>query len=102
MTFTTPICSAASAAAARLRPSERGVASDEAESNTVLSAASRFRWKLRYNGPDQMRTREEEVNLSGRAAAVARAMRRSESAPALTRRYGALLGPAAAVAMAAG
>lgn len=108
MTFMSPMCSAGSAAAARLRPSERGVAADEAESNTVLSAASRFRWKLRDNGPDQMRSRGESAiwsssrGPSGVAAAVARAMRRSESAPAVARRYGALLGPAAAMAMAAG
>lgn len=108
MTFTSPMFSAASAAAARLRPSERGVAADEAESNTVLSAASRFRWKLRDNGPDQTRIRggsavwlSSSGGPSGVAAAVARVMKRSESAPAVTRRCGALMGPAAAMAMGA-
>eukprot|EP00440_Ansanella_granifera_P017155 gb/GFBE01018633.1/.p1 GENE.gb/GFBE01018633.1/~~gb/GFBE01018633.1/.p1 ORF type:complete len:579 (+),score=86.66 gb/GFBE01018633.1/:1-1737(+) len=103
LTFVAPTTSSAAAASQRLRPSERGVGSDEAESTTVLSSPSRWRWKRRDNGPENGGGASEcsvSWGPSGCGAAAVRSMRRSCSAPGLTRRYGALMGPAAAMAMA--
>jgi len=102
LTFTAPTTSSAAAAAARMRPSERGVGANEAESTTVLSSPSRWRWKQRDNGPENGSGESHwSASASGCGTSAARRIRRSNTAPELTKKIGALLGPAAAAAMAA-
>lgn len=99
LTFTAPTTSSAAAAAARMRPSERGVGADEAESTTVLSSPSRWRWKQRDTGPENG-SGDWSASASGCGTSAARRIRRSNTAPELTKKIGALMGPAAAAAMA--
>ncbi|CAE8590874.1 unnamed protein product [Polarella glacialis] len=74
----------------------------DAESMTVLSSPSRWRWKPR-NTPEGI-SEPLATGPSGCGAAAARGIRHSHSVPDFgppRRRIGALLGPAAALAMAA-
>lgn len=82
------------AASARIRASERGVGANEAEHVTILSSPTHWRRKPRSVCDDWSH------GSRGCGYSAARNLRRSCSMPGPSRRFGSLMGPSAAMAMA--